>query len=66
MDVASALADLGISVAELARRVGVSDGHLWDLKSGRRRLTVELAAKIEAATGRRGLVDAVVRDRIAA
>ena len=66
MDIASIIDGAGVPVAELARRVGVSDGHLFDIKSGRRRLTVEIAGRLEVATGRRGIVDWVVQQRLQA
>lgn len=66
MDVRALIDSLDVTPADLARRLGISDGHVFDIKSGRRRLTVELAARIETVTGRNGIVDAVVRERTAA
>lgn len=60
MDIGAIINSADISVADLARKMGVSDGHLCDLKSGRRRLTVEMAAKLEAALNRPGIVDSVL------
>lgn len=60
MDIDALRKDLGISKTEFARQIGVSDGHVGDLISGRRKLSLELAAKIEAATNRTGLVEAVL------
>ncbi|WP_431490937.1 hypothetical protein [Paraburkholderia fungorum] len=66
MDVPALLDSLEIKPAELARRVGVSDGHIWDLKSRRRRLTLKLAKKIEDATGVDGFIDAAIKAELAA
>lgn len=61
MDISSLIDGLDISPAELARRMNVSDGHVWDLKSGRRKLSLRMAAKFEEATGRTGIVAEVVK-----
>lgn len=61
MDVDSIIESLDITPAELARRLGVSDGHVGDLKSGRRRLTLKVARKLELISGKTGIVDEVVR-----
>jgi transcriptional regulator with XRE-family HTH domain len=53
----------GLTATELARRLEVSDGHMADLKSGRRSLTLALAAKLEQVTGVSGIVDAVVAEK---
>jgi plasmid maintenance system antidote protein VapI len=60
MDVSALIDSVDMPLAELARRMGVSDGHVFDLKSGRRRLTVKMAAKLEAALERPGIVDDVL------
>lgn len=65
MDIEAIRKRAGITLAELARRVGVSDGHIADLKSGRRNLTIDLAVKLEKTTGASGIVDEVVRKKIA-
>ena len=63
MDVEAIFKDSGLSSAELSRRLEVSDGHIADLKSGRRHLTIPLAAKVEEVLGRSGIVAAVVAER---
>ena len=60
MDDKSLIESLDRTPAQLARELGVSDGHIHDIKSGRRRLTLGLAASIEALTGRRDIVEHVV------
>jgi DNA-binding transcriptional regulator YdaS (Cro superfamily) len=51
MDLTSYLnSDTAPSLTDLARRAGVSPGHLHDIKSGRRTPSMALAAKIVAET----------------
>jgi antitoxin component HigA of HigAB toxin-antitoxin module len=59
----SVIKALGIKPCDVARALGISSGHASDLKNGRRRLTVEQAAKLEAETGRKGIIAAVVAER---
>lgn len=59
----SIVSRLGFRPRDLTRALGVSSGHASDLKKGRRKLTVEQAAKLEAATGVPGIVSAVVEER---
>ena len=40
---------VGISRAELARRIDVSDSYLFDLENGKRNWSAALVAKVEAA-----------------
>lgn len=63
MDVEAIFRKSGLSSAELSRRLGVSDGHIADLKSGRRHLTIPLAAKIEEVLGEGGVIAAVVEQK---
>jgi len=42
---------LSLSSADMARRLGVSDGYVADLRSGRRKLSLRLAAQLEELTG---------------
>jgi transcriptional regulator with XRE-family HTH domain len=63
MDIAEIRAGLGLTQAAFAQRLGVSPGHVGDLERGHRRLTVELAAKIEEVSDRRGIVDFVVSQK---
>lgn len=66
MDAKSLIDGLPVTAAELARRLKVSDGHVHDWRSGRRHITVEMAAKIEEVTGVYGIVAEVVKARTAA
>jgi len=50
MLLAEYLADNGISQSELARRVGVSQGMVWQWLNGRRRIAAEKVLVIERAT----------------
>lgn len=61
MDFDVLLRDLSLSPSAMARKLGVSTGHVADLKSGRRKLSLELAAKLEAE--RPGTIAAVVQER---
>ena len=66
MDVPSLIESTGEKPAEIARRVGVSDGHVWDLKSGRRKLTLELAKRFDEVLLTNGkFVEAVIKQRLA-
>jgi len=66
MDINDIIRDLGITPTELARKIGVSDSYVFDLKSGRRKLTIQVASKLEAYTKRKGIVAAVVKAKTAA
>ena len=66
MDLSALLAEVKMRPADLARQIGVSPGHIGDLISGRRRLTIEIAGAIERVTGRTGIVDQVVKSRTTA
>lgn len=50
--------------AQLAEKLGVSPGHIGDLESSppRRRMTVAMAARLEAITGETGLVQSVASE----
>lgn len=63
MDVEAIRIELGVGKSELARKLGVSPGHITDLLTKRRPLSLKLAAKLEALTGR-PLVAEVVRERV--
>lgn len=66
MDVPALLSSIDGPVADIARRVGVSDGHVFDLKSGRRKLTLELAKRFDDALATEGkFVEAAIRQRLA-
>lgn len=53
------VAPLNLTPTELSKRLGVSDGHVHDLLSGRRRLTIKVAARLEKVVKRKGIVAAV-------
>jgi plasmid maintenance system antidote protein VapI len=65
MDINDIIRDLDITPTELARRIGVSDSYVFDLKSGRRKLTLRVASKLETLTKRKGIVAAVVKAKTA-
>lgn len=65
MDIDAIRQQLGDTPAQFARRLGVSDGHVADLKSGRRKLSLKLALKLEQM-GFDGLLDEAVKRRTAA
>jgi plasmid maintenance system antidote protein VapI len=50
---------LDLTPTELSKKLGVSDGHVHDLLSGRRRLTIKVAARLEKVAKRKGIVAAV-------
>ena len=60
MDLAALRADLKLTQAEMADRLGVSNGLIGDIERGRRTVSLQLAAKIEQAFGRHGVVAEVV------
>ncbi|WP_454760604.1 helix-turn-helix domain-containing protein [Caulobacter segnis] len=49
MDVPSLLDSTGLKTAEIARRAKTSDGHIWDLRSGRRQITLKMAKRLDDA-----------------
>lgn len=61
MDVSALLDEVAKSPTEAARRLGVSDGHIHDLRNRRRELSPAVAAKLEELLDRRGIVAEVVR-----
>lgn len=65
MDIEAVLSKVAPTPAEQARKLGVSDGHIADLKSGRRDLSIPLAVELERLTQETGLVDAVVANTVA-
>jgi transcriptional regulator with XRE-family HTH domain len=64
MDILAIRIGLGLRPSELARRLGISPGHMADLESGRRQLSLPLAAKLQLETGDPKLVDRWVAERI--
>lgn len=63
MDFKQIVAPLNLSNAELSRRLGVSDGHIADLKKGRRKLSIPLAARLEVLAEREDIVAAVAAEK---
>ncbi|MFN6976790.1 MAG: helix-turn-helix domain-containing protein [Gemmobacter sp.] len=51
MTLAAYIKATGTTQGALAARLGVSDGYLSDLKSGKKRPSLDLAFRIEALTG---------------
>jgi transcriptional regulator with XRE-family HTH domain len=47
------LSEQGVSIRELARRVGISDAHLSRVLAGRKTTSADLARRIEDALGLR-------------
>lgn len=51
MDIRSRRMELGLSQAELADKVGVSQAQIYYIERGRRKLTLETAMLLAAALG---------------
>lgn len=64
MDFEAIRKQLGLSPAEMARKLRVSTGHVADLQSGRRKLSINLAAKLEPDVP--GILETVVAERVRA
>ncbi len=66
MDVPSLLDSTGLKTAEIARRAKTSDGHIWDLKSGRRAITLKMAKRLDDALATTGaFVALAIREQLA-
>jgi plasmid maintenance system antidote protein VapI len=65
MDLNALQDELRLTTAELARRLGTSDGYLHDIKTGRRKLSLQMASKLEHLTGK-PVVASVVAERTGA
>lgn len=65
MDIASIRKGMDLTQAEFASRLGISHKYVGHLETGLRKPSLKLAAKIEAVSGRRGLVQQVVADKTA-
>lgn len=63
MDFNHIVADLDLKSVDLSKALKVSDGHIADLKSGRRRLSLKMAARLEELTQRRDIVPAVAAEK---
>lgn len=64
MDIATIRKGLGLSQAEFAAKVGARESYISHLETGFRRPSLKLAARIEKATGAKGLVAAVVAEKL--
>jgi plasmid maintenance system antidote protein VapI len=65
MDFNEIVSPLKLTPAELSRRLEVSDGHVHDLMSGRRKLSIKMAARLEKLAKRKGIVAAVAAAKAA-
>lgn len=54
--------DRGLSLRDLARRIHYSHSYLWDLETGRKQPTLELAAALDIALTARGALTDLVTD----
>jgi transcriptional regulator with XRE-family HTH domain len=63
MDLVQIRTDLNLTQAALAAKIGVSPGYVADIERGHRKLTIRVAALLEAACECKGLVDAVVAEK---
>lgn len=61
-NVSTALQEAGVTQAALARRLGISDGHLSNMIRGLREVTVAEISQIDAACRALGVVDAIDED----
>lgn len=66
MDIASIRTGLGLTQAEFAAALGISNGYVGDLETGRRTISLPLAIKLEKLTKRADIVPAVVAEKQAA
>lgn len=65
MDIASIRKGMNLTQAEFAALVGISHKYVGHLETGVRKPSLKLAAKIEARTGKKGLVKQVIADKTA-
>lgn len=65
MELVAIRTELGLTQAAMAEKLGVSPGYIGDLERDHRKLSIGLAAKLEALSGRKGIVDAVVARKTA-
>jgi plasmid maintenance system antidote protein VapI len=63
MDFNQIISGLDLTSADLSRALKVSDGHIADLKSGRRKVSLTMAARLEDLTKRRDLVARVAAEK---
>lgn len=66
MDFKTIQAQLGLTSAEMARRLNVSDGYVADLRVGRRSLSLKLAVKLQAMLPDEPIVQSVVDEKTGA
>lgn len=55
---------LKLTPTQLSRRLGCSDGHIHDLLKGRRKLTINLALRLENEFGKAGIVEKVLAEQV--
>jgi len=65
MDVVTIRKGMNLTQAEFAALVGISHKYVGHLETGHRKLSLKVAAKIEARTGKTGLIEAVVAEKTA-
>lgn len=66
MDFNQIVAPLNLKNVELSQALGVSDGHIADLKVGRRKVSLKLAAKLEVLTRRTDIIGAIAAQKASA
>lgn len=64
MNIVTIRTALGLTQAEFAERVGAKESYISHLETGYRKPSLKLARRIEEATGAKGLVDAVVAEKL--
>jgi transcriptional regulator with XRE-family HTH domain len=52
MDIEAIRIELGLAPQEFVKALGVSKGYAGDLRSGRRKVSLRVARKLEALTGK--------------
>lgn len=63
MNIVALRTDLKLTQTEFAHQLGVSPGYIGDIERGRREVSLNLAARIEATFKCAGVVDAVVAEK---
>jgi transcriptional regulator with XRE-family HTH domain len=52
MDITALRKELNLTQTEFAQALGISPGHVGDLERGRRKVSLPIAARLEALTGK--------------
>lgn len=63
MDLTAIRKELGLTQAQFAALLGISNGYIGDIERDRRKVSLKLAAKLEEVTGRQGYVARVVAEK---